>query len=423
MRFLFAALCLSAGISVAQGATLTLEAAWRLAEEANPELAATRASVLAAEGEAREGSRLLYNNPELSFEASRREAPTDLGTTRFRESAVGIAQTIEVGGQRGHRQTATQRELEAARAQVEEARARVRGEVEEQFFRVLALQRRVTDEEESAKLAEDAAAAAARRVSAGEDSKLDGNLARVEAERARNQAMSAAEHLVEARAKLAASLQLPADRMPEAVGDISQSRPGYTLSQLLESAALRPQLLALEHREEAARSRLALERAAVVPDVTVGLSTAREGPPEARERVATLSVSIPLPLWKQNDAAIGRASADLAKVQTERRAGVRAAEADVRALWSRLQSSETRMKRLSESVVARLDENRSLSSKAYGAGEIGIVQLVLVNRQVLEARREWLDSVVDFIQTRVALEQAAGWTAKSLRAANNPPAR
>lgn len=410
MRALAAAAFLCVAIAHAQGKPLTLNEAWRLAEEAHPELATARANVLAAEGEAREGSRFLYNNPELSFEQSRREAPADAGTTRFRESAIGLSQVFEVGGQRGHRQAATQRELEASRALVDETRARVRGSVEQQFFRVLTLQKRVEAEEESAKLAEEAAAAAARRVAAGEDSKLDGNLARVEAERARNQAMGAGEQLLEARARLATELQLPPDRMPDVVGEITHSRPTYTLPDLLASAAKRPQVVALALREEAARSRLALERAAVVPDVTVGLGAARDGPPEAREKVATLSVSIPLPFWKQNDAGIGRASAELAKAEAERRAGVRGAEADVRSLWARLQSAESRVKRLSDSVVASLDENRVLSTKAYRAGEIGIVQLVLVNRQALEARREWLDAVVEFIQTRVALEQAAGWT-------------
>jgi cobalt-zinc-cadmium efflux system outer membrane protein len=33
----------------------------------------------------------------------------------------------------------------------------------------------------------------------------------------------------------------------------------------------------------------------------------------------------------------------------------------------------------------------------------------VVNRQLLDARRDYLDAMGDFIQTRIALEQTAGW--------------
>jgi cobalt-zinc-cadmium efflux system outer membrane protein len=38
-----------------------------------------------------------------------------------------------------------------------------------------------------------------------------------------------------------------------------------------------------------------------------------------------------------------------------------------------------------------------------------LLQLLLVNRQLLDARRDYLDALGDFIQTRIALEQTAGW--------------
>jgi cobalt-zinc-cadmium efflux system outer membrane protein len=64
---------------------------------------------------------------------------------------------------------------------------------------------------------------------------------------------------------------------------------------------------------------------------------------------------------------------------------------------------------MAESVLPTLDENRRLSAIAYRAGEIGLLQLLLVNRQLLDARRDYLDAVGEFIQTRIALEQTAGW--------------
>lgn len=392
----------------AQG-VLTLRDALRMVETNNPAVLNAKAGLAAAEGEARESRGILYNNPELSLEHGRRTSPTEGGEVRTSEPAVGISQTFEIAGQQGHRREAARWEMEATRAQVLEAVAKGRGEVEQAFYEVLALQSRAASENEIAKLAEDAANAVGKRVAAGEDSKLDGNLALVEAERARNQVETLREELIAARARLAELLQLSPTSLPEVVGDLTPAAPPYSLQALLESLPRRPHLASLESRAQVAASRLALERAAAVPDVTVGINSSREGPQEFRERVTTLSVSIPLPFFRRNDAAIGRAMTERDRAQIERRAALRDTEAQVRALWQRFQSLDARVKRLSGSVLARLDENLSLSTKAYRAGEIGILQLVVVNRQVLDARRDYIEAVAEWVKTRVALEQAAGW--------------
>jgi cobalt-zinc-cadmium efflux system outer membrane protein len=59
--------------------------------------------------------------------------------------------------------------------------------VERQFVEVLSLQARVVTERRSLDTIEKTAQAITKRVAAGEDSRLDGNLAQVEAIRARNQ--------------------------------------------------------------------------------------------------------------------------------------------------------------------------------------------------------------------------------------------
>ena len=97
-----------------------------------------------------------------------------------------------------------------------------------------------------------------KRVIAGEDSRLDGNLASVEAERSQNQLTVLQEQLLEARAELAALLQLPPADLPEASGAIEVAPTKHPLEALLASAANRPYLRSLELREQAARSRLDL---------------------------------------------------------------------------------------------------------------------------------------------------------------------
>jgi cobalt-zinc-cadmium efflux system outer membrane protein len=79
---------------------------------------------------------------------------------------------------------------------------------------------------------------------------------------------------------------MPPGATLEALGTLEVPAPEYTLESLLAHAASRPLMRALDHREQAAASRLALERAARYPDVTVGIATSR-----ARERMLRANAS------------------------------------------------------------------------------------------------------------------------------------
>ena len=391
---------------------ITLPVAQARAAEANAAFRSVQSGVAAAEGEVRQAAAPLFNNPEISGERANREVPaSDAAASKFRESSIGLSQRFEIAGQQGHRRSAAQHAYNAALADRDDALLRLRADVEVTFLQVLALQRRIQSEDASVSLAVDAADAVGKRVAAGEDSRLDGNLSAVEAERARSQASAVRERLIEARARLAALIQAPPGEVLEAVGEIPETLGTLTLEALLDRASRRPGLRALAERELSSRSRLELERAAVMPDITVGLSSGREGPPELRERVTTLSVSVPLPLFNRNQGAIGRARTELDRAQIERAAALRDGEASVRRYWQQLSSLVNRLRRLSTEVLPKLDENLMLSTKAYRAGEIGILQLIVVNRQALDARREYLEALTEFSEARVALQLAGAVSA------------
>lgn len=387
----------------------TLEEAWRRAEDANPSLAAARAAVTAAEGRSEEARAFLWSNPVLSAERARRVVPSGgPGEPDFLEWNAGVSQTFEVGGQPGYRRHAAASDLDAARLDAEAVRRALRADVELAFVGVLALQRRIEIERDTLRLVEDAAAAVAKRVEAGEDTVLDGNLAAVESERARNQLAALGEQLTEARVRWAALLQLAPSTLPVAAGELRAARPAIALDRLIERARRNPRLAALASREEAARARLRLERAVRIPDVTVGLVTGREGPLGLRERLSRVTVSVPLPLFRRNAAGVGQATAGVEVARTRRLAAEREAEAIVRAASRNLESQEERIARLARSVLPRLDENRRLSMKAYEAGEIGLLQLLVVNRQLVDARRDYLEALTEAARARVDLERAAG---------------
>ncbi len=391
----------------ALSAQLTLEQAWKQAELANPALRASQANLAAAEGELTDARALLWNNPQISTERRSRNVSQTGQPINSKDGISGLSQTLEIAGQQGIRQRAAEKNLAAILENIAEMKHQVHAEIEQRFVQVLSLQLRIQTEEATLKLIGDAAKAVGKRVAAGEDSRLDGNLAKVEAERAQNQVSILREQLVQARADLSALLQMPPDQMPEVTGSLDATLPSYTLEDLLGSSARRPLLNVLDYREGVARDRVALERASIYPDVTLGLRYGRELGVD--NNVATLSVSLPIPLFRRNATGIGRAETDLTQTEIEKQAASRDVRAQVLALWQRWVDLKTRVKRLSESVLPSLEENQHLSSISFRAGEIGLLQLLLVNRQVLDGQRDLLDARTELRITKVRLEAAAGW--------------
>ena len=51
-----------------------------------------------------------------------------------------------------------------------------------------------------------------------------------------------------------------------------------------------------------------------------------------------------------------------------------------------------------------------MSQRALAEGEISLAQMVLVNRQLLDARRDLIDALTELRLTRVSLDLAAGTT-------------
>lgn len=391
---------------------LTLQAAWAMAERQNPAYRQAVAERDAAQGAVSEARRPLWNNPKLTGERVRREVPEPGITSRQREWSAGIEQTFEIAGQQAHRRKAAEQTLLSVHSTILEAWRQMRAEVESQFLQVLSLQLRVETERKAVTIIEGTADTVRKRVRAGEDNRLDGNVASIEAERARNQLGILEEQLLSARSALATSLQWERPAFPVVTGSLDTPEPAYTLRELLEHAAMRPLLRSLQHRVQAAKSRLDLERAARMPDVTLGLSTGREGAPAARERLTTLTLSIPLPVFRNNAGAIGRAASDLSQARIDRDAQGRNVMAGVETLWLRLQSLRRRVATLQQSVLPALEDNQSLSAKALAAGEISLSQLLLVNRQLLEGRRDLIDAQTELESTRIELELMAGWQGK-----------
>ena len=214
-------------------------------------------------------------------------------------------------------------------------------------------------------------------------------------------------------ANSAAAVRLPPAALPEVAGELGTTVDDtlpYRLEQLLASAQNLPRQRALAAREDAARARLGVERGNRNPDVTVGVHAGREGPSDGREQLAIVSLSVPLPLFKRNDAAIGQAMTDMTQAEVERAS--RAARHRGRACASSgagWPASASALQRLQRVLVPASTDNQQLSAKSREAGQIGLLDQLIVNRQAIDAERDLIDLLAEMHATRIELEYAAGW--------------
>jgi cobalt-zinc-cadmium efflux system outer membrane protein len=65
------------------------------------------------------------------------------------------------------------------------------------------------------------------------------------------------------------------------------------------------------------------------------------------------------------------------------------------------------VQRLQRAMAAA--DNRQLTAKSRQAGQIGLLDQLLVDRQTLDAERELDEALAEYHSTRIELEDAAGW--------------
>jgi hypothetical protein len=90
------------------------------------------------------------------------------------------------------------------------------------------------------------------------------------------------------------------------------------------------------------------------------------------------------------------------------------AEARTRILQTQVQGAlalhEMRLAAVKE-LAANADtlaESEGLARRSYEVGQIGLGELLLVRRETADARRQWLDSLLDLAQVRAELDSLAG---------------
>lgn len=380
---------------------LTLEEALAAAEAGSPALAAAAAAVEEARGRL-VAARTYPHNPALEAEGAERSGAVSSTTDR----GIAVSQELEIAGQRGRRIAAAEAGLTAAEARHRRRRREVLVTIERAFAETVRARELRQIAGADLELTRNLLSFEERRLEAGAGTQIEVNLARAAAGRAVRRHQEATAAWREARSRLAEAVGLDPPAQPTAAGGLPRAAvPLPPLGELTRTALEgRSDLAALRRDAERAERRLRLERSLAIPNLELGAFAARE----EGDDLTGLRAGIAIPLFDRNQGGIAEAEAAVGRAGAETAVAELAAAREVAAAYGRYLAAAEALRALEGLVVETLAESLDLLRRAVDAGELSATDVLLLRRELVEARREHVETAGELWLTLTDLELAAG---------------
>ncbi len=252
---------------------------------ASPLLRAEAAQLRAAEGRREAARPILPSNPNVNGSVGTRSIP---GNNALNWS-VGVAQELEVAGQRGLRLETADAEVAAQSSRLEATRQSLCQAAWESYFGTLAATERSAVRTSIGNAAAEFSATVRAMAAHGLVSEVDGRVAEALALEAAERSLLAEQELRLQRERL--TVLIGASALADAVGPLEplsgiDGAPSVTLPQRAELQASARDITALEHR-------IALLRRSRAPNPTISIYAQNDG---FNERVFGVGLQLPIPL-------------------------------------------------------------------------------------------------------------------------------
>ncbi len=396
---------LAAGIHVASAqvapAAEALTEAQALARQlaADPRIRAIRSrpdAVRAAQAE-----RARWPNPVAAFSRESVASSSDV-------FLVG-RQELPISGRRGYLRSAGRLAVDAASAEASFDVGQLQAALRQSFATLLSAQDREAILQESVRALQELIGILRAREQAGEGSRYD----RLRGERAlvdlENDLAAAALARARARTELASFLgpdvapesivaagtleQAPPPSVPELIGRALQSRADYRSTELTVAQFD-------EERQAAGALR--------VPTPSLGYGLKRSGVGDVAHNGYQLSIEVAVPLFNRGQSAVALAAAEATRADLERASLRLLIEAEVRSAYVTVTMEQERATRYGQSIAEAAEPLAGIARVAYEEGELGILELLDANRQLVEARLEVLNLAVARRMAAIELDRVTG---------------
>lgn len=376
--------------------SLAAEQVVALARARAPQVRVAESEVVAARGRLAGARALGQENPTLEGVASTAD--------RFeRRTQWELGVPIGLGLQWAGRTGVARAELEGQQQLLADVRRGAVGAALAAYFRILHAARRVELATERRALAADLVRTATERHRTGQAPRLEVLLTETEAARAESELLAEEEDLARARIDLALALGLPGAQSVRVAGDLADRS---IVAAPIERGVpgVRSDVLAAESGVRAAKAARRLAGTDLLPQLAFRLNYGHEfGEPLVQPGLA---VSVPLFQYGQESRQLARAREMRAQAELERARSASAAE--IESYGRAYVASTAAATRLEEHALPRVQESESMARESYRAGKMDLPALLIVRRELLETRREYLDRLLEAALAGVDLAVAQG---------------
>ena len=196
---------------------------------------------------------------------------------------------------------------------------------------------------------------------------------------------------------------LPSGSTVVAAGSLRlQRRP--ELASLLAAATNRPDLRAMEAEVRGAEADVRLGRAASRPDIGVGARMKRE----EGHRAVLGELTVTLPLFNQGQELRATGTARASRVRLELETTRASIESAVRSLYAAYAAREAALSAFEQDAMPGMDENDALARRSFEVGQISLPELLLVRRELVDTRLEYLSRLLEVAEAAIEQDAAAG---------------
>jgi cobalt-zinc-cadmium efflux system outer membrane protein len=339
----------------------------------------------------------LQQNPEIDAALGNRDGGTDRST----DLELGVSQRFEPRGRRAARISGANAAIAVASADLDETIRVVQREAAFAYYRALHARERGRLWETGEQLASRVELAADRRFRAGDIPVLELNLARASHARARAEREAAAATEAGATGELQQLLRL--DGTATVAGSLNVAADA-DLPELLSLVLQRPELRRLEAAIREAEAEVQLGQSFQKPEYGVGTRYEREG----ADRVLFGGITITLPVFANGQEFRAVGSARAARLRAELEAARSRVQIELRSRIVAYERSVAALRILQADALPGLDENEALTNRSFEVGQIGLPDLLLIRREILDTRFQYLDALLEAALARTELLASAG---------------
>jgi cobalt-zinc-cadmium efflux system outer membrane protein len=389
--------CFGASSAAAQGRSMTLADVLARAREQAPQIVSARLALEETRARLIGASLRQQNNPELDAAIGNRNGPTD----RFTDFQLGVAQAFEPGARRSARIEGANAAIAEGTANIDDVTRAVLRQAGAAYYRALHANERIKLLNAEFELASNVYSAADRRYRAGDIAVLDVNIARASLARVRAQREGAEATKALTLGDLRQLLRLPDDVSIE--GSLGPATPA-DLNAALQAASERPDLRALQAGIQEAEAQLRLGMSFSKPEFGVGVRYSHE----EGDQIVLGGMTVTLPMFSKGQEQRALGSARATRLRAELDAARTRVQIEVRTAFAAYNRRLAAIRALEADAIPGLDENEQLTTRSFEVGQLGLPDLLLIRRETLDTRFQYLDSLLEAALARIDLDASAG---------------